>query len=199
MSLKRKLKNNLFFRGLYMFWKMNFGIHRKRFGYIADSVTITPPVYIGNPSNIFIYDNVGIGESSHLSATNAKIVIKGNSAIAEHFTIHTGNHAQVIGMSVSDINESNKPKGYDADVVVEKDVWIGCNVTLLSGVHVGRGSIIAAGSVVNKDVPPYCIVGGVPAKPIKFRWTVDEILEHEAKIYHEAERMSREELERIMG
>ena len=81
-------------------------------------------------------------------------------------------------MFVTDINEANKPKGYDIDVVVDKDVWIGCNVTLLSGVHVGRGTIIAAGAVVTKDIPPYSICGGVPAKFIKFKWTLKQILEH---------------------
>ena len=56
-----------------------------------------------------------------------------------------------------------------ADVVIEDDCWIGCNVTVLSGVTIGRGSIVAAGAVVNKDVPPYSIVGGVPARLLKPR------------------------------
>ena len=180
-----------------MWWKSYFGTKRKRFGYIADNVTLTPPLYVGNPSNVYIYDGVGIGANLHLSATNAKVIIKGNCAIAENFTVHTGNHAQVIGTRVIDVKEDNKPEGYDADVIIDKDVWIGCNVTLLAGVHVGRGSIIAAGAVVSKDIPPYCVVGGVPAKPIKFRWTVGEILKHETIIYPESERLSQSELEDI--
>lgn len=130
--------------------------------------------------NIFIYENVGIGQNSFISAVNAKCIFKGNIAIAEGFTVHTGNHAHVVGMFVTDINEQNKPIGYDSDVVIEKDVWIGCNVTILSGVVVGRGSVIAAGAVVTKDVPPYSICGGVPARFIKFKWTIDEIIEHES-------------------
>ena len=55
------------------------------------------------------------------------------------------------------------------DIIVEDDVWIGCNVTILSGVHIGQGAVIAAGAVVNKDVPDYAIVGGVPAKVLKYR------------------------------
>lgn len=54
-------------------------------------------------------------------------------------------------------------------VIVEDEVWIGTNVTVISGVKIGRGSIVAAGSVVTKDVKPFSIVGGNPAKFIKFR------------------------------
>lgn len=62
----------------------------------------------------------------------------------------------------------------------------------------GRGATIAAGAVVNKDIPPYCIAGGVPAKPIKFKLTTEQILEHEKSLYPENERFRLEELERII-
>lgn len=84
-------------------------------------------------------------------------------------------------------------------VIVEDDVWIGTRAIILSGVRIGQGAIIAAGSVVSKDVPPYAIVGGVPAKVIKYRFqpelvetllTVDysklddnTIRTHEAELY----------------
>ena len=87
---------------------------------------------------MYVYDNVGIGPHALLSTPNAKIIIKGNCAIAKHLTIHTGNHARVIGKFVTDITEANKPEGYDKDVIIEKDVWIGSNVTILAGVHIGR-------------------------------------------------------------
>lgn len=60
-------------------------------------------------------------------------------------------------------------------VIVEDDVWIGTRALILSGVRIGQGAIIAAGSVVNKDVPPYAIVGGVPAKVIKYRFSPELI------------------------
>ena len=56
------------------------------------------------------------------------------------------------------------------DIIVEDDVWIGTRVTILSGVRIGRGAVISAGSLVVKDVPPYTIVGGVPAKVLKRRF-----------------------------
>lgn len=96
-----------------------------------------------------------------------------------------------------DINEQNMPEGYDKDVIVDKDVWIGCNVTLLSGEIVRRGATEAAGAVVSKSIPPYCICGVVPVKFIKFYWSIDQILEHEAKLYVESEWYSRKELEEI--
>ena len=56
------------------------------------------------------------------------------------------------------------------DIIVADDVWIGYRATILSGVHIGQGAVIAAGAVVTKDVPPYAIVGGVPARVIKYRF-----------------------------
>ena len=62
------------------------------------------------------------------------------------------------------------------DIIVDDDVWIGYRSTILSGVHIGQGAVIAAGSIVSKDVPPYAIFGGVPAKLIKYRFS-DDIIE----------------------
>ncbi len=58
---------------------------------------------------------------------------------------------------------------------IGNDVWIGDHVVIMSGVHIGDGAIIAAGSVVTKDVPPYAIVGGVPARVIKYRFSEDVV------------------------
>lgn len=197
--LKHRIKNNRFIRGLYFLYKNYFGYSRKSFGYIADNATITPPLSCANYKNLYVGESVGIGPYANLSCLNAKCIIKGNTAIAENFTVHTGNHAYIKGMFITDIMESNKPKGYDEDVIIEKDVWIGCNVTLLSGVTIGRGCTVAAGAVVNKSTPPYAVIGGVPAKFIKFKWTINEILEHESILYPEEERFSREELESIFA
>lgn len=196
---KRSFKDNRFVRGLWCIWSCYFGGMKKSgFGHLGKNVILTPPIS-GYMKNVFIYDNVGIGPKANLSTPGAKIVIKGNCAIAEGLTIHTGNHARIVGQFVTEITKENKPKGYDKDVVIERDVWIGSNVTILAGVTIGRGATIAAGAVVNKDVPPYSVIGGVPAKVIKFNWSIDQIIQHEKKLYPEAERMSREELEIVFS
>ena len=89
-----------------------------------------------------------------------------------------------------------KSEDDDKDVVIEGDSWFGINVTILAGVTIGRGSVIAAGAVVTKSCPPYSIIGGVPAKVLKFRFTVDEVMEHERLLYPEDKRFTQEELER---
>lgn len=73
----------------------------------------------------------------------------------------------------------NGKRGIDNKTVVEDDVWIGYNSIVLGGVTIGRGSVIAAGSVVTKDVPPCEIWGGNPARKIKDRFTCEE-----DKLYH---------------
>ena len=95
-------------------------------------------------------------------------------------------------------------------IVIDDDVWIGYGATVLSGVHIGQGAVIAAGAVVTKDVPPYAVVGGVPAKLIRYRFEpsvidflltldyskLDEemIKEHIDALYEEIDKMSLEEI-----
>ena len=80
-------------------------------------------------------------------------------------------------------------------VVIEEDVWVGSECILLSHSRVGRGAIVAAGSVVTKPVPPYAVVVGSPAKIIKVRFTKEQIMAHEAILYPPEERTKPEELD----
>lgn len=153
MSAIRHLKNNLLVRNCWMIVTRAKNLFRgkKQFAKCADNVIITPPpphthtttthpYTFNNAKNICFGQNVCLGTKANISTPNAKFICKGHCAIAEGLTVHTGNHARIIGLYVKDITEANKPKGYDKDVVVEEDVWIGCNVTLLSGVTIGRGT-----------------------------------------------------------
>lgn len=197
------LLNNRLMRGFVAFYHNYFSFSRSKLGYCHPSVQLGANFTVGGSKNVFLYEGVSIG-GGHISATNAKFVMKKNSVSSTGLMVRTGNHMQEVGKWFRYIDDAYKlshsaPGEYDKDVTVEEDVWLGVNVTLLSGVTVGRGSIVAAGAVVSKDVPPYSIVGGVPAKFIKFKWNINQILEHEAKLYPEEERYTREQLEEIFN
>lgn len=199
MKLFNKLKSNCFLRGCVELYRDYFSHSRGKFGHIGNNVLIIPPLKIVNHKNVFLYDNTTI-ERGTISTPLGRFILKKGSAAAEGLSVHTGNHMMVVGRffrSVTNEDKIKSGKSYDCDVIVEEDVWIGCNVTLLAGAHLGRGAIIAAGAVVSKDIPPYAVAGGVPAKVIKFKWNIDEILEHESKLYPEDERLSRAYLEEI--
>lgn len=125
-----------------------------------------------------------------MTMENSKFVMKRESGAAEGLTVVTSNHKQKKGQFRSGGNEDNLYR----DIIVEEDVWIGIHVTLLSGAHIGRGAIIGAGAVIRKPIPPYAVVIGNPARIVKFKWSIEEILEHENKLYDESERLSIEQL-----
>ncbi|WP_293667482.1 acyltransferase [uncultured Parabacteroides sp.] len=162
----------------------------------GNNVCIKPStsVYFGL-ENLSIGNNVSIPRYAHIFCTNAPLNIGNNIIFGPSPTIVTGNHrTDVIGKYI--IDSQDKLPDNDKEVCLEDDIWVGANVTILMGVKIGRGSIIAAGAVVNSSYPPYSIIGGVPAKFIKFRFTIKEILEHEQILYPQDERLSRQELER---
>lgn len=202
MSIKHniftKLQENVFLRGLLFLYRSYFGYSRRKMGFCGEKVSLNPPLTLSNPENIYLYGDNKL-DNAVILTTNAKFIMKKHSAAAQGFKVATGSHAMIIGKNYREITESEKPQGLDKDVIVEENVWIGMNVVLLSGVVVGRGSTVAAGSVVTKSLPPYCVAGGVPAKPIKFKWNIDEILEHERILYPENERYTQEQLEKIFA
>lgn len=201
MSVVSKIKLNPTVRGFFSFYREYFGIKKSKFGYVGERVVMIPPINITNPANVYLYGNNKI-EHCTISASLAKFVMKKGAGSAEGLCVHTGNHLREVGKYYRDITNADKLASgqvLDKDVIVEEDVWIGCNVTLLAGVTIGRGATVAAGAVVSKSMPPYCICGGIPAKFIKFYWTIDQIMEHEAKLFSEEERYTRTQLEEIFS
>lgn len=153
---------------------------------------------------IHIGEGVSLGAGLTLFATRAHVYIGKHTISGPHLTIMNGNHpADIIGKFIADNRKVDLEKQgvditkYDQDVVIDEDVWLGSNVTILKGVHIGRGAIVAAGSVVTRSLPAYSIGGGVPAKVIKYRWTLEEVLEHELLLYPEDKRLSIEELKHL--
>lgn len=131
--------------------------------------------------NLSVGDCTSIPKGSVFYCTEAPLTIGKKVIFGPHPTIITGDHRiDVIGKYIVDSND--KLPENDAPVVIEDDVWTGANVTILKGVTIGHGSVIAAGAVVTESCPPYSIIGGVPAKVLKMRFTPEEIEQHERRL-----------------
>lgn len=132
------------------------------------------------PSHIHCGHHVYIGPHASFMASIAHIYIGNYVTFGPSVTIRGGDHrTDLVGKHIYEIRENEKLPENDKDVIIEDGVWVGCNVIILKGVTIGTGAVVAAGAVVTKDVPPYSIVGGNPARVIKFRFTENQVREHE--------------------
>lgn len=130
--------------------------------------------------NLSVGDGTLIPKGSTFYCTRAELRIGRKVIFGPKPTIITGDHRiDIIGKHIIDVTDEEKLANQDAPVVIEDGCWIGANVTILKGVTIGRGSVIAAGAVVTKSCEPYSIIGGVPAKLIRMRFTPEQIVEHE--------------------
>jgi acetyltransferase-like isoleucine patch superfamily enzyme len=134
--------------------------------------------------------SVGIGTYGELNvvsfSNDCKLKLGNYISIAQEVTFllnveHYTNHISAYPFKVKTLHIQKAEAFSKGDIVVDDDVWIGYGATILSGVHIGQGAIVAAGAVVTKDVPPYAIVGGVPAKVIKYRFS-EEIINELLKV-----------------
>ena len=131
-------------------------------------------------SNIHVGNHASIGVNARFWTTRAQIYIEDYALFGPGVTIITGDHRKdVIGKHIIELTDADRTAEDDQDVVIGKGAWIGAGAIILKGVHIGADAIVAAGSVVTKDVPPYAIVGGVPAKVLKYRFDseiIDELV-----------------------
>lgn len=133
--------------------------------------------------NLSVGDGTSIPKGSVIYCTDAPCTIGKKVIFGPQPTIITGDHRiDILGKHIIDVTVDEKLPENDLPVVIEDGCWIGANVTILKGVTIGRGSVVAAGAVVTKSCEPYSIIGGVPAKLIKMRFTPEQIKEHERLI-----------------
>lgn len=129
---------------------------------VAMGTIVQGNVRIGEDSGVQVYGNlVGYGEGE---STDGRITIGNGVRIASHVVMVAGNHL------FDDLDRPIFKQGLaPSPITIEDDVWIGARVNVMAGVTIGRGSVIAAGAVVTKDIPPGSIAAGVPARVIKRR------------------------------
>jgi acetyltransferase-like isoleucine patch superfamily enzyme len=153
---------------------------------IGENSTFGRGTVLWAPNEMRIGNNVYIGKYCTLQAD----IILGND-------IEIANNVGLIGKYDHDFSKvgvsiKNAPwigdpsyefKGKNQKIIVESDVWIGYGAVVFTGIHIHKGAIIAAGSIVTHDVPAYSIVGGNPAHVIGKRFTEDQIKAHEKMLY----------------
>ena len=108
--------------------------------------------------NISIGDNVAIGPNCVFYAGVAPLTVGNYVMFGPNVFISTGDHRiDMVGEYMANVTNEMKLPENDREVVIEDDVWIGANAIILKGVRIGKGSVIAAGAVVTKDVPEYTV------------------------------------------
>ncbi len=167
--------------------------------HISNTSRIDSSVKVYCPENLYMGENTNINEGGVIMNTRAKFILKKWSGAAFGLTVVCGNHMSIAGKNHKQVTNKDKNlldqyNDFDKDIIVDEDVWIASNVTLLSGVHLGRCCIVGSGSVVRGSIPPYAIVAGNPAKVIGFRFTPQEALVHEESLFPPEQRMTLEEL-----
>ena len=116
--------------------------------------------------SIIIGDNVAIGNDCHITAIN-RITLGDNVLLGEKVTITDNSHGLTNIYEELRVPPRKRNLFSKGPVILENNVWIGDKATILPGVIIGDGAVIAANAVVSKDVPAYCVAGGNPAKIIK--------------------------------
>ncbi|MCR5391083.1 MAG: CatB-related O-acetyltransferase [Lachnospiraceae bacterium] len=142
------------------------------------------------PMNVFPEDVLSVGRFSYgelnvvTFSDKTKLTIGNCVSIAQNvtFILDAEHHTDTIStfpFKVQALHLCESEAFSKGDIIIDDDVWVGYGATILSGVHIGQGAVIAAGALVIKDVEPYTVVGGVPAAFVKKRFSqelVDELM-----------------------
>lgn len=164
-----------------------FGSHGERFWFDPDG-------HYTHFGNIHVGDCVSLGVRPVMIAALSEIRIGNHVMFGPEVLVVGGGHNMAkVGYFMAAVHE--KSGNEDLGVVIEDDVWVGARAAILRGVRVGRGSVVGAGAVVTKSVPPYAVIAGNPARVVRFKWDVDTILRHERELYPEHLRLRRSDLE----
>jgi acetyltransferase-like isoleucine patch superfamily enzyme len=155
---------------------------RSSLGCCGERVVLSLPLILAGADTISIGDDTYIGPGAYISAVNTTVVIGRKVMLSPYVAIIAGDHnTAVVGRFMRDVYEKRETD--DVPVTVSDDVWLGTRAVILKGVTIGRGAVVAAGAIVTRDVPPYAIVAGVPARVVRRRFDDAEMERHELALY----------------
>ncbi|NDJ24624.1 hypothetical protein GS682_23865 [Nostoc sp. B(2019)] len=132
-------------------------------GEFVEVVVVAKSPYSNTPGRLIIEKRAVIGSYANIRAAGGEIYIGQNCIIAQHVSLIACNHTISHEKPYRDLPWDEDKTG----IFIDENVWIGCGVTILPGCHIGKNSVIGAGSVVTKSIPANEVWAGVPAKKIK--------------------------------
>lgn len=150
------------------------------------------------PQNIFMDDYSIIQDRNNFISYDGKLVLGKYSVISSGCIIIPANHQPVFGVpfyvaTMTHIGDDSRT------IEIAEDVWVGAGSILLPKCKIGRGAIVGAGSVVTKEIPPYSVVVGNPARVIAAKFSKEMIIAHEKCLYDESERLSFADVEALFN
>ena len=145
-------------------------------GYMGKNVMFAFPSCISNPSRVYLHDYSRLQRHHTIYNDTGKFILKEYSGVSVDLLVVTGNHKPTVGIPQYLLGPSH------------------INDDELAGAHIGRGAVIGANTLVNKEIPPYAVAVGSPAKIIAVKFSIDQILEHERILYPEERRFTKKYL-----
>lgn len=143
---------------------------------LPNGITIGDKTFVMHHTMLHVFNFRGLPQAGITIGNNCFLgeynVIRGQGGVHIGNDVYTGPMVQMVAVNhvYQDAARPIREQGITAQgIVVGDDVWIGANATIVDGVTIGQGSVIGAGSVVTRDIPPYSIAVGTPAKPVKDR------------------------------
>lgn len=155
----------------HIYVKLLFKIRKKEFMQFGDNLRFSPQ------DSFFTYESISLGNNVFINMRAyfaGEIVVGDNVLFGPNVTITGGHH---------DYKDVGKPIGEQGrpekkQIIISSDTWIGTGSIILQNSRINEGVVVGAGSVVTKELPPYCICVGNPCKPIKYRYSDNELEEH---------------------
>lgn len=144
--------------------KYSIRYYREHLQYLGSNATITDRCEFVHPENILIGDNSYINGGMIVAGENSKIKIGKNCLISYNVHIRTTSHNHTLS-DIPILLQGDE----ESDIVIKDNVWIGYGVQIMPGVIIGENSIVGAGAIVTRSLPPNGVYGGIPAKLIHTR------------------------------